>query len=353
MICPAWWVSHVEQDWKQEAFRSFFARLGEGLTVVRYDRPGVGLSDRTARSRSMQDEVALLADLVAELDARRYSLFAISCGSPVAIAHAVDNPEQIERMCFYGAYADGPSICPADVQNAVIATVKAHWGLGSRALADIFLPDADREMVKAFARQQRVSAEVDVAAGLLELTYSMDARALLNRVAADALVMHRRDDRAIPFEAARILAAGIKQARLVTLEGCAHPPWIDGRRIAELANGFLRGDDVSDYGATDAQPEGCRLDRDNRCLVIAGEHIGLTPLEFAVMMEFTGMPDQVITRDHLLERVWKQPFEGSNRIDALIRSLRRKLGAYAPSIQTVIGHGYRFAGWQRQAEPRD
>lgn len=348
VICPAWWVSHVEQDWNQEAFRSFFSQLGEGLTVVRYDRPGVGLSDRAARSRAMEDEAALLADLIAELGADRYSFFAISCGSPVAIVHAAENPDRVERLCFYGAYANGPAICSPDVQNAVISTVKAHWGLGSRALADIFLPDADRETIKAFARQQRVSADVDVAAELLKLTYSMDAQSKLNHITTDALIIHRRDDRAIPYESSREMAAGIKHARLVTLDGRAHPPWIDGHQIAGLANAFLRGAEASEQYVSDVPREECRLDMDNRSLIIAGEQVGLTPLEFAVMAEFIDAPDQVVTRDHLLEKVWKQPFEGSNRIDALIRNLRRKLGDYAPSIKTVIGHGYRFAGWQKQ-----
>jgi pimeloyl-ACP methyl ester carboxylesterase len=45
ILCPAWWVSHVERDWEHPGFRHFFTRLAEGFRVVRYDRPGSGLSD--------------------------------------------------------------------------------------------------------------------------------------------------------------------------------------------------------------------------------------------------------------------------------------------------------------------
>lgn len=348
VICPAWWVSHVEQDWTHPAFRSFFTRLGEGLTLVRYDRPGVGLSDRDVPARSQADEVDLLDDLVAELDATTYGFFATSCGAPVALTHAARHPDRVDRICLYGAYAEGRAICTAEVQNAILATVKAHWGLGSRAMADVFLPDASRELIDAFARYQRDSASVDVAVQLLALTYAMDARDVLGQVAAETLILHRRGDRAIPYESARTLAAGIKGARLVTLEGRTHPAWVDGDEIARMANNFLRGLDAEAAETPGAVTDVCQLDRDNRCLIAEGERIELTPLQFAVLVELTAAEQQVVTRDVLLEKVWKQPFEGSNRIDSLIRGLRRKLGPYAPSIETVIGHGYRFTGWTKR-----
>ncbi len=348
VICPAWWVSHVEQDWTHDAFRSFFSRLGEGLTLVRYDRPGVGLSDREVSARSQADEVELLDDLVAELGVPTYGFFAMSCGAPVALTHAARHPDRVDRICLYGAYAEGRAICAAEVQNAILATVKAHWGLGSRAMADVFLPDASRELIDIFARYQRDAASVDVAVQLLELTYAMDARDVLGQVAAETLILHRRGDRAIPYESARTLAAGIEGARLVTLEGRTHPAWVDGDEIARMANRFLRGLDTDVADAPEAVTDACRLDRDNRCLIAEGERIDLTPLQFAVLAELTAAENQVVTRDQLLEKVWKQPFEGSNRIDSLIRGLRRKLGPYAPSIETVIGHGYRFAGWTKQ-----
>lgn len=348
VICPAWWVSHVEQDWTHPAFRSFFSRLGDGLTLVRYDRPGVGLSDRDVPARSQADEVDLLDDLVGELGVPGYGFFAMSCGAPVALTHAARHPDRVDRICLYGAYAEGRAICAPEVQNAILAVVKAHWGLGSRAMADVFLPDASRELIDIFARYQRDAASVDVAVQLLELTYAMDARDVLGQVAAETLILHRRGDRAIPYESARTLAADINGARLVTLEGRTHPAWVDGDEIARMANNFLRGLDTAVAETPCAPADACRLDHANRCLIAGGDRIDLTPLQFAVLVELTAAENQVVTRDRLLENVWKQPFEGSNRIDSLIRGLRRKLGDYAPAIETVTGHGYRFRGWTKQ-----
>ena len=63
LVAPAWWVSHVELDWGDEAFRGLWETLGRGHTVVRYDRLGVGLSDREVRDAdlTLDAEVALLA----------------------------------------------------------------------------------------------------------------------------------------------------------------------------------------------------------------------------------------------------------------------------------------------------
>jgi DNA-binding response OmpR family regulator len=56
----------------------------------------------------------------------------------------------------------------------------------------------------------------------------------------------------------------------------------------------------------------------------------------------------VVTRDEMLGEVWRTSFSGSNIVEAVVRSLRKKLGAFAPSIETVTGHGYRFHGWKRR-----
>ena len=348
LICPVWWVSHVEKDWGHEPFRRFFERLGRGMRLVRYDRPGVGLSDRDVPPRTLGDEVALLEDLADELGEPSYGLFAISCGGPIAMLHAAAHPDRVSRICFYGSFVDGQSICSSEVQNAVLAVVRAHWGLGSRALADIFFPDEPRETLDAFARQARDAATAQAAEALLKLTYSMEADAAAGKVNAECLVIHRKGDRAIPYECGRQLASRLRKARLLSLDGTAHPPWLRGDEVADLVNEFLWGTGSSEEHSVSARGGvGCDLDFANRCLCIDGTEVALTPLEFGVMRALVDAGHQVVTRDQLLEAVWKQSFEGSNKIDVVISALRRKLGPWAASIETVIGHGYRFSSWRQ------
>ena len=292
--------------------------------------------------------MALLEDLASELGEPSYDLFAVSCGGPIAMLHAAAKPDRVSRICFYGSFVDGQSICSSDVQSAVLAVVRAHWGLGSRALADIFFPDEPRETLDTFARQARDAATAPAAEALLKLTYSMEAGAAAGKVGAECLVVHRTGDRAIPYECGRRLASRLANARLVSLDGTAHPPWLRGDEVADLANGFLLGAAGARTRSADTQEAaGCDLDIANRCLRIDGAEVALTPLEFGVMRVLVDAEHQVVTRDQLLEAVWNQSFEGSNKIDVVISALRRKLGPWAASIETVIGHGYRFSAWRQ------
>src|SRR4029079_2382665 len=93
LVFPAWWVSHLEHDFDDPAFRGLFCRLAEHMTVVRYDRPGVGLSDRERPQHSLEDEVANLEALIEALGTERIALLGGSCGGPPAIAYAARHPE--------------------------------------------------------------------------------------------------------------------------------------------------------------------------------------------------------------------------------------------------------------------
>jgi pimeloyl-ACP methyl ester carboxylesterase/DNA-binding CsgD family transcriptional regulator len=227
LVAPAWWVSHLELDWQTEGFRRFWEGVADGYALIRYDRLGVGMSDRTLRDADLtiDGEVATLRALLDELELERVSLIGGSCGSCTAIAFAATYPERVESLVLYGSYADGAAITAAGVADAILAAVRAHWGLGSRLLSDMFLGGAGSADHESFARFQREAATADTAAALLGFVYRLDVREHLPFVRAPALVVHRRDDRAVPFMLGREVAAAIPGATFVPLQGIAHFPW--------------------------------------------------------------------------------------------------------------------------------
>ncbi len=227
LVAPAWWISHLELDWVDPAFRGFWESVGEGHTLVRYDRLGVGMSDREVLDDdlTLDTDVAVLRAVLDELSLEKVVLFGGSSGGCAAIAFAARFPERVDRLLLCGAYADGSSITTREVQESVASTVRSHWGLGSRVLADIFLGESDSAEQERLARYQRAAASPETAAALLELTYRNDVRAELQHVQAPTLVVHRRGDRAIPYHLGRELAAAIPGATLVPLDGNAHLPW--------------------------------------------------------------------------------------------------------------------------------
>ena len=86
------------------------------------------------------------------------------------------------------------------------------------------------------------------------------------------------------------------------------------------------------------------LDETAREVAVDGERIALTPLEFGVLAYLRHRPGQAVTREALLESVWEHAPDAatSNVVEAVVRSLRRKLGRRAPALETVRGVGYRF-----------
>ncbi|MDP8904451.1 MAG: winged helix-turn-helix domain-containing protein [Chloroflexota bacterium] len=86
------------------------------------------------------------------------------------------------------------------------------------------------------------------------------------------------------------------------------------------------------------------LDVDNRQLVLDHRRIDLTPLEFRFLQQLLAQQGRTVTRRELLEKVWgyDHAAAGSNVVDALARSARRKLGDRAGMLETVRGLGYRI-----------
>ncbi len=257
---PAWWISHVELELREPAFREFFETLAAEHTVLRYDRIGVGLSDRRRRTTDMSlaSELAVFEALLAHLGIQRSSLVGMSCGGCIATAFAAHHPERVDRLVIYGGYAHGEKLAPPQVQAALVDLVRTTWGFGSRVLMEVFLTGADAEERRAYVDFQRAAMAADVAADLLELTFALDARADLPRVRAPTAVVHRSHDRTIPFAAGREVATLIPGARLMPLPGEAHLPWRGERNgaaaaIANALGGDVRTDAVA--GAADRLSE--------------------------------------------------------------------------------------------------
>ena len=112
----------------------------------------------------------------------------VSSGSCVAVRYAATHPERVRRLALYGSYADGHRLAPEAARRSLTSVVAAHWGLGSRVLADLFLPGAGPDERDAFARFQRLSASAEAAAASLASVYAMDVRGDLPEVTTPTLV---------------------------------------------------------------------------------------------------------------------------------------------------------------------
>jgi len=89
-----------------------------------------------------------------------------------------------------------------------------------------------------------------------------------------------------------------------------------------------------------------QIDYAQRRVTVEGREVQLTPLEFKLLSAFVQNPNQVLSRDQLLELVWGDPYGVSgDQVKLYVGYLRKKLAPDAPEsapVETVRGFGYRY-----------
>jgi DNA-binding response OmpR family regulator len=89
-----------------------------------------------------------------------------------------------------------------------------------------------------------------------------------------------------------------------------------------------------------------RIDFAQRAVTVGEREVSLTPLEFKLLAAFVRHPNQVLSREQLLELVWGDAYGVSgDQVKLYVGYLRRKLSPEAPDdapVETVRGFGYRY-----------
>ena len=242
LLCDSGWVTHLTKQLELVSFATVMARLAERFTVIRYDKPGCGLSDRDGVELSFDAQVAVALAVADAAGAGRFRMFGASQGGQLAAAVAARHPERVEALVLYGTCASGADLAPAEVRDSIVGLIQAHWGLGSKMLTGIFIPEPSAADVELFTAYQRASASATVAAQLLDGYYGTDVSGLLPAIRARTAVLHREADPATSFRLGREVATLIPGATLIPLPGASHL-YYHGRWAETLTAilGFLGG----------------------------------------------------------------------------------------------------------------
>jgi pimeloyl-ACP methyl ester carboxylesterase/DNA-binding CsgD family transcriptional regulator len=213
-------TSHLEIQWRDPGYRRFVRSLSSFCRVVRYDKPGTGLSDPVAEPPSLDERVADLMAVSSAAGCRRPVVLGFSDGGPIAIALAAAHPRSARALILYGTSPRRP---PGPVMRQLRAMAR-QWGSGDSL--GMFAPTLAGELAQHDrAVFERSSASPGMIRDLVESLTATDVRSRLSEVAVPVLVVHRRSD-FVPFGEAELLIRGIRGARLVELEGSDHLPWV-------------------------------------------------------------------------------------------------------------------------------
>ena len=231
LVKVANYMSHVEYDWDSPVWVHWLEELTRSHTLIYYDERGSGLSDWDAEDVSFE---AWVRDLDAVVDAagvRRFPLFGMSQGGAVAVAYAARHPDKVTRLIVHGGYARGwlkrnLTAEQMEEEQLMISLMRVGWGRENPAFRQVFamqlFPDAPPEQIRALEEQMRISVSPNNAVRLEGEMHRIDVRNLARQITVPTLILHSRDDAAVPFEEGRLLASLIPRAQFVALESKNH-----------------------------------------------------------------------------------------------------------------------------------
>jgi 3-oxoadipate enol-lactonase len=221
--------------------------LARELRVITFDARGIGRSRSVRHNYTVE---AMADDAVAVLDGLGLEdahVYGISLGGMIAQNVALRHPRRVRSLVLGATHAGGPRAArperevleffrrrsTMEMEEAAWASVPYNYGPRCREQqVDRIAADIEQRIGYAF---NRTAYRAQLMAAAMHNTYGR-----LGRIAAPTLVVHGAQDRIIPAENGRVLAAGIPDARLHMLEGCGHlypteEPAVDEEIAAFLA----------------------------------------------------------------------------------------------------------------------
>lgn len=226
------------------SWREVIAPLSQLGTVVAYDRPGFGLTERPLRGAwgdqnpySAQAQVDLLVALLDKLGVERAILIGNSAGGTIAARVALEHPDRVQGLVLVDAaiYTGGGT--PSLMRPLFNTPQMQHLGpLIARSLAariPELLPTAWHDPAKVtpeiLAGYQKPLQAIDWDRGLWEYTLANeqtdDLTARLRELGSlPVLVITGDNDTWVPTAESLRLAEEIPGARLSVLPVCGHVP---------------------------------------------------------------------------------------------------------------------------------
>jgi class 3 adenylate cyclase/pimeloyl-ACP methyl ester carboxylesterase len=258
LVLAPGFVSHLEHSWEDPALARFLRRLASFSRLIVFDKRGTGLSDRdpTDRAPLLEDRVG---DILAVMDAAgstKAAIMGISETAAMSLLFAATYPERTTAVIAYGSWTNGSATRPAypwaptSDEDKWLEELERNWGRGAMFLEDI-VPTlvGDKRYEAWYAKLERLAASPGAAVGLARMAMQIDVGDILPTIHVPTLVLHRRDDQAIPIEDGKYIADHVPGAKFVELPGADHWPWIGDERAVEEIQEFLTG--MRDGGEAD------------------------------------------------------------------------------------------------------
>lgn len=300
--------SSLLAEWKIQ--RQYYEAAARVFTLISYDARGFGLSDRNVTDFSIDGMVRDIEAVLDNVGAETVRMTA-SGGwtTPVAVAFAARHPDRVSHLVLLWGFPRVPDGMHEQNQ-ALLAVPNSDWRFvtesGMRLAQGWDDPDASR----GEAALLRESISLDGFKAFEPQAAQWDVTDDLARVTAPTLVINSKDHPGIGAEQAAALAVGLRDARVVLMEGTS-----SARRTEEFAaavTSFLLPEQATAAPAPHSeQPHGTAI------------------ILFADIVDSTAMT----------ERIGDEAFRGQARqLDTAMRSAIRDCGG-TPVEGKLLGDG--------------
>ena len=228
-------ISNVELTWEWTPTHHFFERWGSFATLAHFDKRGTGCSDRIEGVASVEERMEDFHVVMDAVGWDRAIVYGLSEGGPLACLFAATYPERTDGLVLQGSCAkfiqsdDYPAGVARDLFETFCDEWVAKWGTPETLTVPFFVQSqqGDEGYLRWLNRFERLSSTPANLRAMMRLNAEIDVRHVLPAIKAPTLVLHARQDRAIPIDQGRYLADHIPNATFVEYDG-EHIPTLAG-----------------------------------------------------------------------------------------------------------------------------
>jgi class 3 adenylate cyclase len=244
------WFSNVDALWDFAPLAGLVERLARFARVILLDKRGTGVSDPVPLGslptlEQWMDDVRVVLDAVGSEQA---AIVAGLGAAFLALLFAATHPARTSALVLIDGYArltgtdDYFPELPRTMTSAAVESIRAAWGRGGMLRAFAPAEYRDPEIVRSYARYERLAASPAAAFAVGSVLYESDVRHVLPTIQAPTLVITHRQSARTPPALSRYLAEHITGARHLELPGSENLLWAGDQAtiVAELQE-FLTG----------------------------------------------------------------------------------------------------------------
>jgi len=231
------WPGHLSLEMEKPHSRDLIEDLAQGVTLIRYDMRGSGLSERDPGELTFANWLLDLEAVVDHLKLESFDLLSLGfLAGPIALAYAGNHPERVVRLVISDGYARGAELTTPERGKAMVDYISLYgfpMSVGENTTPEEVAKFQD------VAKIQREAASLEVQGQVARTMISLDVSEHLPRITMPALIMHGQDDETVPFPLGRNLAAAIPQSRFVPFDVPVSAPWRRQELIVDEMRRFL------------------------------------------------------------------------------------------------------------------